>query len=110
MATETPVRTPGYRNLKDSFISLGLLLSSGIVGFIGQDLFIASGDNSMMIWMLIGLAFFLMVMSVLYAIITLTRTIKDQKISRSGKSQAAIIICIVVLVAVAYEILSRLMF
>lgn len=110
MANEIPTRSaPGVRNLRDSFIALGLLIASAIVGFIGQDLFMPSG-NSVMIWMLIGLALFLMVMSVIYAIITLTRTLKEVKENKSGKSQAAIIVSIVVLVLVAYEILSRLMF
>lgn len=97
------------RNLKQSFISLGLLILSGIVGFLSMDMFKPDSSQAI-VFIMAGLGFFLMILAVVYAVITLTRTLKDLKENKSSKNQGAVAVCILVLALVAYEVFSRLMF
>jgi heme A synthase len=97
------------RNLKQSLIALGLLILSGVVGFLSMDLF-TPDTNQAIVFMMAGLGFFLMILAVVYAVITLTRAIKDLNENKSSKNQGAVAICILVLALVTYELFSRLMF
>jgi len=97
------------RNLKQSLIALGLLILSGVVGFLSMDMF-SPNSSQALVFMMAGLGFFLMILAVVYAVITLTRTLKDLNENKSQKNQGAVAICILVLALVVYELFSRLMF
>jgi heme A synthase len=110
MANETPSQLkPEDKNLRQALLALGLLIASGVVGFLATDM-VSPSSSQAMVFVMAGLGVFLMIMAVIYAVITLTRTTKEMKENKSGKNQGAVIISIIVLGLIAYELFSRLIF
>jgi len=106
--TTTRSSTPA-KNLKDAVIALAILIASGMVGYIAQDMF-QPGRSETFMYMLIGLAFFLVVFSVILAVISIGKVQRDLKTDKDNKNYAALVINLLVLALVIYEVASRLIF
>ena len=106
--TTTRSSTPA-KNLKDAVIALAILIASGMAGYIAQDMF-QPGRNETFMYMLIGLAFFLVVFSVILAVISIGKVQRDLKTDKDNKNYAALVINFLVLALVIYEVASRLIF
>jgi len=95
------------KNLRNSLLSLGLLISSGLSYFLGVDSFYP-GHSDVVSWTLIILFYGLMLLSAIVAILTLVNSFNAIKTSKNSKTYVAIGVSIFVLLAIAYEILQRL--
>jgi len=105
----TKSSTPA-RNLKDAVIALAILIASGMVGFMAQDMFQPGQSTETFMYLLIGLSFFLLVFSVILAVISLVKVQRDLRTDKDNKNYAALIINLLVLGLVVYEVASRLIF
>ncbi|HYE53669.1 MAG TPA: hypothetical protein VD996_02460 [Chitinophagaceae bacterium] len=97
------------RNLKDAIIALAILIASGMVGYIAMDMF-NPGESETFMYMLIGLSFFLLVFSVILAVVSLVKVQRDLRTDKHNKNYAALVINVAVLALVAYQVASRLIF
>ena len=95
------------KNLKRSLLSLGLLILSALTFLIGIDSFYL-GHSDAVSWTLIILFYGLMALSAILAVLTLANSFSTINTTKDNKNYIAIGISILVLLAIANEILQRL--
>jgi len=95
------------KNLKNSLLSLGFFIFSGLIFFIGTDSFYP-GHRDGVSWALIILFYGLLLLSAIFAVLTLANSFSTIRATKDSKNYVAIGICILVLLAIANEIFKRL--
>jgi len=95
------------KNLRKSLISLGLFILSGPIFFFAADSFYL-GHSDIVSWTLIILFYGLMLLSAILAVLTVVNSFITLKTTKDSKNYIAIGISILVLLAVAKEILQQL--
>jgi len=104
---ESFLKKAANKNLKQSFIALGLLILSAVIFFIAVDSFYP-GHSDILSQLLIILFYGLMFLAVIVAIMTLVSSFKTIRKSKDNKNYIAIGIAILVLLAGIYEIFQRI--
>ena len=104
---EITAKMTSKKNFRKSLISLGLLILSGPIFFFSFDSFYP-GHSSVVSWALIILFYVLISLAAILAILTLVNSFITLKTTKDSKNYIAIGISILVLFAVAKEILQQL--
>jgi hypothetical protein len=100
-------KADAIKNLKTALLSLGTLILAGSVSYMAMDSFYI-GHSNMLTWLFIISSYGFMVLAVAIAVIALRGALTAVRTSRLNRNYFAMAISILVLLAVAVELLKRL--
>lgn len=99
-------QTMSNKNLKRSFLSVGLLILSSVIYLLGMDSLYPGLDNTVS-WTLIILFYALMAVAALLAVMTFINALSTIKTRKDKRDYIALGISALVLLAIANELLNR---